>query len=242
MGKGIIEIYQEQFAALVRQFMSDTGNAAYIGIKGLDHMEMRKHLYNGRIEPLGGHELSRCFVYLDGANTPELWVKPVIKGGPGSSFYETDWNNFSIKFYEFNYKNANTAGWNIDHLFPETTGQNLDLSHVRVMPIDADSNQALGRTIEKLMANSQMNNQKVIRKATYTTFAKAGGFRESIVLPKNRNDPVDQGTITRLIQHLRQKGLVENVQLAADLHVHLTRWSVTRIQGGDADQLGVFAP
>ena len=109
------------------------------------------------------------------------------------------------------------------------------------MPIDADSNQALGRTIEKLMANSQMNDQKVVRKATYITFAKAGGFTESIVLPKNRNDPVDQGVITRLIQHLRRKGLVEDGQIA-ELHGHLTRWSVTRIQGGDADQLGVYAP
>ena len=91
------------------------------------------------------------------------------------------------------------------------------------------------------MANKPMNDQKVVRKATDVTFAKAGGFGESVTLPKNRNDPVEQGVITRLIQHLRRKGLVENGQIA-ELYTHLTWWSVTRVQGGDADQLGIFAP
>ena len=229
-------LVRRQTTALARQFVDEPTNA-YIGIRTHSAMQMRQLAHGGRTAPLGDQPISRCFVYIDNTGEPELWVRAVLKNGPGGSGYNTDWNNFARTYLGADYAALDTAAFNIDHLYPETTGYREGLSHVRVMPVPADSNQAVGRTLEKLMANRSFGRDRPAHKATVVTFAKVAGFANSITLPEQRGDPVDEGVIRQLVELLQRRGFIEPGQLANDLTVHLTRWSVTRLQGGDADQL-----
>jgi hypothetical protein len=234
------EMVRAQQRALGEQWGHPRGNIAYIGVASSDYLEQRAALYGGRLEGLAGIERERALVYIDNEDRPELWVKPVLKGGPGSSNYDTDWNNFAKRHFNFDFNTATTSDYNVDHLFPETTGMRKGLSHVRVMPVDGPANQAVGRTLEAQMASRLLQPTKVIHKATFVTFAKVSGFDESIVLPEPRGGPVDEPVIMRLVAHLQRKRLVESGPLMRALHTHLTRSSVTRIQGGDIDALGIF--
>jgi hypothetical protein len=237
----LVDLIRKQTDALARQFIHDPANA-YIGVADPSFMDQRRLAYGGQTEGLDGKPTSRCFVFIDQWGNPELWVQAVLKGGPGGSGYETDWNAFASKYFSFDYAAADTSQYNIDHLYPETTGFREGMSHVRVMPVPADSNQAIGRTLEKLMANQRFSRTRVAHKATVVTFAKIAGFAESINLPEDRSDPVDAGVILRLVNLLQRRRFIESGGLAQQLTLHLTRWSITRLQGGDVDQLGVFAP
>jgi hypothetical protein len=236
----LVALVRRQTDALARQFIDDPANA-FIGVSSPAFMDQRILAFGGRVEPLEGQPLNRCFVYLDHAGQPELWVWAVLKKGPGGSAYNTDWNAFCRKYFGIDYGALNTVAFNIDHLYPETTAYREGMSHVRVMPVPADSNQAVGRTLEKLMANRSFARKRPAHKASVVTFAKIAGFAEPITLPDDRGDPVDRGVILRLVQLLQAKGFIEGGSLAQELTAHLTRWSITRLQGGDADQLGIFA-
>jgi hypothetical protein len=235
-------VVRAQRLALTEQWGHPRGNIAYIGVAAPTYLATRARLFGGRTELLPGIAADRALVYIDDENRPELWVQPVVKGGPGSSHYDTDWNNFAKRYYNFDFNSASTSDYNVDHMFPETTGERKGLSHVRAMPVDWSANQAVGRTLEAQMAERLPQPSKVIHKATFVTFAKVSGFDESIVLPKPRGGPVDEQVIRRLIVHLQRRRLVEPGPSMRALHLHLTRWSVTRIQGGDADALGPFEP
>jgi hypothetical protein len=114
------------------------------------------------------------------------------------------------------------------------------MSHV--MPVPKDSNQAIGRTLEKLVANQRFGKNRIAHQATIVTLAKIAGFAEHITLPVTRGQPVDAGVVQRLVRLLQTKGFLADDALIRDLTQHLTRWTVTRLQGGDADALGIFAP
>ena len=124
---------------------------------------------------------------------PELWVKPVLKKGPGGSHYDTDWNNFVHDWLAADWRSLDTHNYNIGHLYPETTAYYEGMSHVRVMPVPDDSNQAVGRTLEKLMANQTFRKNRMAHKATVVIFAKIAGFADPITLPAERGRPVDEG-------------------------------------------------
>jgi hypothetical protein len=236
------DLVRAQRRALAAQWGDQHGNIAYIGVASPEYLATRGHLFGGRTELLQGIPQDRALVYIDDEGRPELWVKPVLKGGPGSSNYDTDWNNFAKRYYDFDFNNASTGEYNVDHLYPETAGMRIGLSHERVMPVDRSANQEVGRTIEALMAKRLPQKDKLIHKATFVTFAKVSGFDEAIVLPEERGGPVDEQIIRRLIVHLQRKRLIEAGPAMRALHAHLTRWSVTRIQGGDADAIGTFEP
>jgi hypothetical protein len=236
------DMVRAQRRALTAQWGHPRGNIAYIGVAAPTYLTMRGRLFGGRTELLAGIAEDRALVYIDDEDRPELWVKPVLKGGPGSSNYDTDWNNFAKRYYGFDFNTASTSEYNVDHMFPETTGMRKGLSHVRVMPVDASANTAVGRTIEAQMAKRLQQPDKVIHKATFMTFAKVSGFDEQIVLPEDRGGPVEEQIIRRLIVHLQRRRVVEPGPSMRALHMHLTRWSVTRIQGGDVDALGTFEP
>jgi hypothetical protein len=237
----LVRLIRAQTDAIARQFVHDPA-CCFVGVSNPGFMEQRILAYGGRTEPLDDRPIDRCFVYVDQHGQPELWVRAVKKGGPGGSGYETDWNAFAHKYFSVDYDALDTSNYNIDHLYPETTAYREGMSHVRAMPVPKDSNQAIGRTLEKLMANQKFNPKRVVHKATVVTFAKIAGFAESITLPEQRGQPVDPGIIVRLVLRLQQQGFIEAGELARQLTVHLTRWSVTRLQRGDVNQLGIFAP
>ena len=237
----LTSLIRAQTDAIARQFVRDPA-CCFVGISSPSFMGQRILAYGGRTESLNDNQIDRCFVYIDQHGHPELWVRAVLKGGPGGTGYETDWRAFARKYYSVDYAAFDTSDFNIDHLYPETTAYREHMSHVRAMPVPKDSNQAVGRTLEKLMANQKFNAKRVVHKATVVTFAKIAGFAESINLPDQRGQPVDPGVVLRLVLLLQRRGFIEAGELARQLTVHLTRWSITRLQGGDVDQLGVFAP
>ena len=165
----------------------------------------------------------------------------MVKGGPGGSHYETDWGRFTKAYFDLDFAGADTAVLNIDHLYPETTAKQEGMSHVRVTAINGPANQSLGRTIEKLMAN-RTPSRKVIHLATELTLAKVTGFAPAITKPPKAGQPVEPGTIAAMTRHFIDLGVLDDDPAIVALTQHLTRWRVTRLQGGNADSLGSFVP
>lgn len=252
------DMIARQHRALIRQYLEPSGSTAWIAVPNADWFEWRAKTLDRRgdnlkrLETLAGVPSTQALVYFDRAGDPELWVRPEIKGTAGSGHYLTDWNKFARNYCQVDYAKADTSVLNVDHLYPETAAYRQGLKYVRVMPVDEGANKRVGRTQEKLMAQAaqeaverQQTDPAIVPRmrphsATPVTLAKASAFSDSIVLPKHRGDPVDFGVISRLVRHLQDMGWLENDQLTQELTTHLTRWTVTRRQGGDADQLGVF--
>ncbi len=234
------EMVLRQVLALIRQFNHPMGNEAYIGVKTLNYLEQRAQVLGGRIEPVPRQARERALVFIDSTGEPELWCRPRHKGGPGGGFYETDWNNFCKDRFGVDFKSADTSMLNIDHLYPETTGMMEGLSHVRVTALNGPANQNLGRTIEKHMANRPAPSRKVVHKATFATLAKVAGATMAMTLPDTPGAPIEKAKISQLFSHFAKLGLLEDNPEIQRLDQHLTRWSVTRIQGGDADAIGNF--
>ena len=235
------EVVLQQIKALFRQVTNPRGNTAYIGVQSAQLLEKRCRFFGGRIESLPRAERSRALVYIDSQGAPELWCRPMEKGGPGGSHYETDWNRFTRHHFNLDFGQAETSMLNIDHLYPETTAKHQGMSHVRVTAINGAANQNLGRTIEKLMAN-RTPRRKVIHLASELTLAKVSGCTVPITKPTQAGQPVDAAAIAQTIRHFVDLGLTENDPTMIALTEHLTRWTVTRLQGGDADLLGPFIP
>ena len=234
------ELVRRQVLALIRQFNDSMGNQAYIGVKTLNYLERRAQFLGGRIEAVPRQPMDRALVFVDGTGEPELWCRPRHKGGPGGSFYETDWNNFCKDRFDVDFKSLDTSVLNIDHLYPETTGMIEGLSHVRVTALNGPANQNLGRTIEKQMANRPVASGKVIHKATFTTLAKIAGATMAMTLPDTPGAPIEAGKISQLFAHFAKLGLLDDSPEIRRLDALLTRWSVTKIQGGDVDAIEQF--
>ena len=228
-----------QVTALIQQFTDDKGNVAFIGIKGEQVLANRAQLLGGSVETLNGANRARALVYVDRNGEPELWCKPEAKVGPGSSNYKTDWNRFTNQYFGLSFKDAETEALNVDHLYPETTAKEEGLTHVRMSPANASSNQELGRTIEKLMAQRAGGRDRPIRKATELTLLKVCGGPASITLPDERGQPVEMRQIAQAIQHLNDLGMGGSNPAITKLRERLTQWSVTKIQGGNVDAIGM---
>ena len=228
-----------QVMALIKQFTDTNGNKAYIGVKGENYLQNRARFFGGQVKPLGNQPRSRALVFIDRNGEPELWCQPKVKGGPGGSFYETDWNNFAKAYFDVDFKALNTSTLNIDHVYPETTGHAEGLSHVRVTALNGPANQNLGRTIEKHMANAPTR-KKVVHLATWFTLAKIAGLQTAIVLPDEAGAPTDRTLITKVFDYLASLDLAPTDPTIRALDEHLTRWNATRLQGGDADSIGMF--
>lgn len=235
------DVVLRQIKALFRQVTDPKGNKAYIGVQSAQLLEARCRFFGGRIESLPRAERSRALVYIDSQGEPELWCRPMTKGGPGGSHYETDWNRFTRHYFDLDFGEADTSMLNIDHLYPETTAKHEGMSHVRVTAINGPANQSLGRTIEKLMAN-RAPRTKVIHLASELTLVKVSGSTIPITMPATAGQPVDEAAIARNIRRFVELGLTEDNPALVALTEHLTRWTVTRLQGGNADLLGPFIP
>ena len=101
---------------------------------------------------------------------PELWLDPRDKS------YRDLFDAFARA--RLGIPRPTGADWNVDHVFPKAAGALDGLSHVRAMAIGAAGNQALGRTMEKVMKQraDAAPGTKLIRHATWMTIGKAAGY------------------------------------------------------------------
>lgn len=212
-----------QVRTLVRQFLA--GGEAWIGVGGIEHFgtspvrpgTMR---LGGRIETLGSRLLARAFVWMQGAE-PELWVDPAASG------YRDLYDEFART--RLGLAGRPTTGFNIDHVFPKTTGALDGMSHVRMLVIAAPSNQAAGPTLEKAMAQRARvaAGRKRVRHATWMTIGKAAGFIGREALPDSADAEANMPLVRALFAHLAARGIAADFP---DIEQRLTAHTLTRIR------------
>ncbi len=216
---------QRQLQVLVAQFLTGSG-AAWIGIASIERLGTTgafppTQRRGGRLETLGHHAMAKAFVWVQGSE-PELWLDPRDK-------------NYRDLFDEFARTRLGMAGrptgsdWNVDHVFPKAAGALDGLSHVRAMSIGAPGNQALGRTVEKVMKQraDKKPGRKEIRHATWMTIGKAAGFIGWDALPDSESPTANLPACRALFAYLAGMGIVAP---SGAIEERLTAHTLTRIR------------
>lgn len=216
---------RRQVQVLVDQFLTGTG-AAWIGIAGIDRLGVSGRFtgtlrMGGRMEALGAHPVTEAFVWMQGSE-PELWLDPRSK-------------KYRDLFDEFARTRLGLAGrprgdaWNIDHVFPKAAAALDGMTHVRALAIASDSNQALGRTVEKAMKGraDDAPGRKLIRHATWMTIGKAAGYDGWDSLPDSASAAGNAAGVRSLFAFLATRGITAP---AGALEEGLTAHTLTRIR------------
>jgi len=194
---------RRQFEVLLAQFMTGTGTA-WIGIAALECLGSAAmggtRRLGGRLETLAGQPVSRAFVWVQGSD-PELWLDPRDKS------YRDLFDLFARTRLGLPGRPTGTD-WNVDHVFPKAAGGLDGLSHVRAMAIGAPGNQALGRTMEKVMKQraDAAPGRKRIRHATWMTIGKAAGYDGWDSLPEV-DAPANAPAVAGLFAYLARMGI-----------------------------------
>jgi hypothetical protein len=145
----------QQAAAIVEPFFAHY-NMAWIGVPDLGWLTRRQTMDGGHVVALPGAAAEDAVIWRGTKDRMELWVKPEEKSVEGTALYARCWH----QFVQFSAQMVPVAELNgrklaIDHLYPETAGSRLGLSHVRVMAVDHRSNSLLGSTTERAAARGQ---------------------------------------------------------------------------------------
>ncbi len=216
------EFLRQQVAALVEQFFGNY-NIAWIGVPDLGWLARRQSLDGGRVAALPGAASEDAVIWCDSKRRMELWVRPEEKSDDGTGAYSRAWRQF-VELAGQTVPVAEVDGRKlaVDHLYPETAGTRLGLSHVRVVAVNRRSNSLVGSTTEKAAAGPKPGRLRP-RFATFFTLAKVSGFQGSFA---RRHDST---TVAQaLIDHLRAQGYpvpAGNAALAG-LEVSLTASSL----------------
>lgn len=204
-------------AQLIRQFCSDKGNAAWIGVASLDGLggEPANGLFRrgGRYEAMPGLLLAQGFVWRPDAagDVPELWLSPTLTG------YRDRYEAFARRY--LGAAGLTGADVQIDHVFPKRAGALGGMAYVRMLAIPPESNMAAGRTLERAMVerNDALGARgKPTRMATYFSIGKATGFTGYEQMPADAASPVNAALASALIAYLKGFGLPADVLTAFD--------------------------
>jgi hypothetical protein len=204
-------------AQLVRQFCSNKGNEAWIGIASLDGFGgvLAGGLWRrgGRFEVLSDIGIADGFVWRPdrGPDGPELWLSPTKTG------YRDAYERFARRY--LGASGLTGADVQIDHVFPKKAGALGGLAYVRMLAIPPESNMAAGRTLEREMVarNADFGARgKLTRMATYFSIGKATGFVGYERLPDDGASAINGELSAALIAYLRGFGLPADVLTALD--------------------------
>lgn len=217
----------QQAAAIVGQFFGDY-NIAWIGVPERSWLTRRQTMDGGHVEALPGAAAEDAVIWRDTKNRAELWVKPEEKADEGTGAYARAWRQF-VQLIAATTPVSELAGRKlaVDHLYPETAGARLGLSHVRVMAVDRRANSLVGSTTETAAARDKSGRLRP-RFATYFTLAKVSGFQGSLAR-RNASGSVAQA----LFAHLRAQGypVPANASPMASFEQELTASSLDWFRG-----------
>lgn len=211
-----------QIAGLLEQFCAPGGNAAWIGVQGLNGLsgmpEAGLWRQGGRMEPAPDLDASEGFVWRpETGGVPELWLAPEKTG------YRRAFERFAVR--ELGAPGLDGADVQIDHVFPKGAGRAGGLGFVRMLAVPPESNMAAGRTLEKAMVgrNAALGARaKVTRLATYFSVGKAAGFVGYEGLPDEEGEG-NLAMATALMAHLRDFGVPGEVLSAFDARLAADR-------------------
>jgi hypothetical protein len=214
-----------QAEALIQQFFAEY-NVAWIGIPDLGWLTRRQTLDGGTVVSLPGATAQEAVIWRDSKNRAELWVKPEEKADDGIGAYARAWRQFvQLVGHTAPVGEVGHRKLAVDHLYPETAGARLGLSHVRVMAVDRRANSLLGSTTERAAAGGKPGTLRP-RFATYFTLAKVAGFQGSFAR-RHGSASVAQG----LLDYLRAEGYPVPAGALASLESDLTAASLDWFRG-----------
>lgn len=209
---GLIEVMRRQREAIVQQMRLDPANVL-IGVRSHHELERRSESLrfggdsSSVIVPLTSLD-GKDILPTDGVayrptvgNEPECWCRPVDKS-QASGPYERVWRAFQKQFYNSDYNSErNPSRWAIDHLYPETAAAREGFIYVRLLPLDAVANSAIGAAVEAFMARQAASSTKIAHDLTYLTLAKLSGWRGKL------ENPVEWRTVYQMIEHIVTNGM-----------------------------------
>ncbi len=191
---------RDQQDTLIREFLTDQA-CCWVGVKSLEHFVRPNPLPHGAWRTLGETiPPAEAVICKRPSGNDELWVRPKDKGASAGDAYRTYWNSFLREQAVVGIADTIRGRMqHIDHLLPETFAARNGYAYVRVMAVDARSNQTVGSTVEKSMANRVNPGGSFL--ADWFTVAKASCFHGSFAASVDENVVMEA-----LLKHLGTRG------------------------------------